>query len=136
MLPSGLPDTVGDGEDLARFLTQSSQYSSNGVKPGAFLPHPQTQDASVSRHGAAPLDTLRQLGIAAANGRALHGAAIIKAGIVRRVGLTVDSDEPPQRHALIHSWPRVPSDPELQKAKQRDLALTLASEAGFAVLLR
>ena len=32
-LPSGLPDHVADGEDLARFLTSSSHFNAVMVKP-------------------------------------------------------------------------------------------------------
>ncbi len=40
-LPSGLSDIVADEEDLARFLTQSSQFSSTMAKAAAFLPGPK-----------------------------------------------------------------------------------------------
>src|SRR6266568_2056238 len=40
MLPSGLAEVVADEEDLARFLTQSSHFNTEIVKPG-FLPVPR-----------------------------------------------------------------------------------------------
>ncbi|MGB5103050.1 MAG: hypothetical protein WBO04_06975 [Steroidobacteraceae bacterium] len=138
MLPSGLPEQVQDDEDLARFLTQSSQYSSTGVKANAFMPNPHTQDVSVFRHGAFPLDGLRSLGISATSGRALHGAAIVRARVARDTGLAVDSDEMPPagpRHALIHGWPQFPGDLQLQKAQHKEIALVLASHAGQMIPL-
>ena len=138
MLPSGLPERVQDSEDLARFLTQSNQYSSTGLKALAFLPNPHTQDVSVSRHGAAPLEGLRALGIAATPGRTLHGAAIVGAHVVRKEGLLVDSDEDPPagpRHALIHGWPLYSGDLQMQKARHKEIALVLARHAGAMIPL-
>jgi hypothetical protein len=126
-LPSGLPETVDAAEDLARFLTQSSHYSGRTAKPGAFLPSPKDQATSVSRHGTEPIEALRQLGLVAAGNRSLHGAAIIKSGAVRDVGLDVDVDEPPERHALIRGWPWFENDPQLEKAQQKGKALQLAA---------
>jgi hypothetical protein len=126
-LPSGLPETVDSAEDLARFLTQSSHYSTRTVKPGAFLPSPMDRATSVSRHGREPIETLHQLGLAAAGSRPLHGAAIISCGAVREVGLDVDADEPPERHALIRGWPWVDNDRQLEKAQQKEKALQLAA---------
>ena len=42
MLPSGLPEHVDDEEEVARFLTQSSQFNATMVKPAALLPNPKT----------------------------------------------------------------------------------------------
>jgi hypothetical protein len=88
---------------------------------------------SVSRHGATPAEELWTIGLVASGARNLHGAAIFKARVVREVNLDVLADEPPQRHALIKGWPRDESDPELQKAKQKEMAVVIASRA---VLLR
>jgi len=135
MLPSGLPEVIGNDEDLARFLTQGNQYSSNGVKLAAFLPHPKTQDVSVSRHGVTPVHGLQELGLAATQGRALHGAAVVDAASVRHIGLAAVADEPPHRHALITQWPQVHDDPEMRKARHKQLALDLASNSRLVVLL-
>jgi hypothetical protein len=129
MLPSGLPELVADGEDLARFLPSSSQFNSQMAKPSAFLPAPQSRETSVFRHGAEPLAELWQIGDEhAAAGRNIHGAAIVKAHDVRAVGLSVTADEPPPRHAAIRDWP-LDNDPELQKAKQKQRAALVASKA-------
>lgn len=134
MLPSGLPETVGSTEDLARFLTQSSHYSRGSVRPSAFLPNPRDQATSVSRHGREPAAVLMQLGEVAAGERHLHGAAILTASAVRAVGLDLQAKEPPPRHALIFGWPSAGRDPGEQKARQKELALQLASFAGAPVL--
>jgi len=134
MLRSGLPKHVNDSEDLSRFLTQSSQFNSTMVKPAALLPNPKDRETSVSRHGREPLATLWVIGESAAGVRNLYGAAIFKASIVRNAQLEVLADEPPPRHAVIQGWPWIESDPELQKAKQKELAAIIASAAGPPLL--
>ena len=134
MLPSGLPERIGDEEDLARFLTQSSHFNATMAKPAAFLPNPDGRETSVSRHGCEPLDRLWSIGLVAAGGRKLYGAAIFKARAVRSAQLEVLADEPPPRHAAIRGWPWIEADPELQKAKQKELAILIASAAGPSIL--
>jgi hypothetical protein len=134
MLPSGLPEHVDDEEELSRFLTQSSQFNARMVKPAALLPNPRDGETSVSRHGHQPGDELWQLGLAAAGTRRLYGAAIFEARVVRAAQLEVLADEPPPRHAVIRGWPLIDSDPELQKAKQKQLAALIASASGPPLL--
>ena len=129
MLASGLPERVQDEEKLARFLTSSSYYNSKMVKPAAFLPNPTDSETSVFRHGSDPCDNLWAIGMEhAAQGRNIHGVAIVNAHHVRAIGLEVIACEPPPLHAGIRNWPEDP-DPELQKAKQKDLANLIAKVA-------
>ncbi len=74
------------------------------------------------------------MGNAAAGERNLYGAAIFKANTARLAQLDVIADEPPPLHAVIRGWPWDESDPELQKAKQKEKAALIASEA--VLLLR
>lgn len=131
MLTSGLPDQVADDEDLARFLTQSNQYSSQHQipKPAAFLPNPKDQETSVFRHGENPAAGLWALGEQAVGGRKLYGAAIFKAYVARSVQLEVEPDEPPLRHAVVRRWPWLEHDQGLQKARQIEMAAVIASSA-------
>ena len=134
MLPSGLPEVVANGEDLARFLTSSSQFKAQLVKPAAFLPAPRDRETSVFRHEAQPPAALWAIGDEyVAGSRNVHGAAIVKAGDVRATGLDVFPEEPPPRHAAIRGWPWIENDLVLQKAKQKELAALVASKA---ILLR
>jgi hypothetical protein len=128
-LPSGLPEIIGGDEDLVRFLTSSSQFNSKGVKPSAFLPNLRDRETSVSRHGENPEYELWNLGIMAAGGRNLHGAAILKAASAFEANLTTTSDEPPDRHAVIGGWPWNDNDQQLQKAQQLERANVLASRS-------
>lgn len=133
-LSSGLPEVVGDDEDLARFLTSSSHYNSIMVKPTAFLPNPKDGTTSVCRHGDKPREVLWQIAAEHVVGdRNLHGAAIVRAGAVRAIQLDVLANEPPPRHAEIVGWPELASDPDLQKAHWKLIA---AEIAGHATLVR
>lgn len=134
VLQSGLPEQIDDEEDLARFLTQRSQFNSKMAKPAAFLPNPQDHETSASRHGPAPITELWSIGLLAAGERSLYGAAVFTARTVRSAELQVIADEPPPRHAAIRGWPWIAADPELQKAKQKELAALLASAAGPPLL--
>ena len=133
-LPSGLPDVIADDEDIARFLTQSSQFNTKMAKPAAFLPNPKDRETSVSRHGREPSERLWNLGLAAAGNRNLYGAAIFKAHVVRDAGLELTAVEPPDFHAAIRRWPWFDHDPAEQKAQQKERAILLASAAGEPVL--
>jgi hypothetical protein len=130
MLASGLPDLVEDHEDLARFLTSSSQFNAEMAKPAAFLPSAKDHETSVFRHGSEPRAALWALGEEhAAVNRTLYGAAIVKAANVRAALLEVAAAEPPPRHAAIRGWPWLDDDPELQKAQQKERAVLVASKA-------
>jgi hypothetical protein len=129
MLPSGLPELVANDEQLARFLTSSSQFKGTIVKPSAFLPERKDLETSVFRHGSEPRDALWLIGQEhAAQGRNIHGAAIIKAQNVRAIHLEVIGNEPPQKHAAIRNWP-LQDEPELQHARHKQLAILLARDA-------
>jgi hypothetical protein len=104
MLPSGLPELVGDDENLARFLTSSGHFNTQMVKPSAFLPSAD-RETSVFRHDGDPTSELWAMGSQHLGGRSFHGAAIVKARDVRAISLEVMADEPPPRHAVIKGWP-------------------------------
>ena len=128
-LPSGLPEAVAGDEELARFLTSSSQLNATMVKPAAFLPSPRDGNTSVFRHGRNPQHALWQIGAENIVGRTLHGAAIVKARYVREARLDVVSQEPPPRHANITGWPSLASDPEMEKAARKVCAAVIAQYA-------
>jgi hypothetical protein len=130
MLPSGLPDNVADGEDLARFLTSHGYFNSKMVKPAAFLPNPADQKTSVCRHGKEPQEELRELATEYLPvGKKVYGAGICKTADVRAARLDVTSEEPPRRHANMVGWPVNVGDPDLQKAEQKELAGVIASQS-------
>jgi len=133
LLPSGLPDHVDDAEDLARFLVQSKWFKNGMAKPVAFLPYPKDRETSVSRHGQEPADRLWAIGLHVAGDRTLYGVALFKASVVRKEGLEVYPDEPPDFHAVIRDWPWNDSNMTLQKDMQLAMAQVLASEAKLVI---
>jgi hypothetical protein len=128
MLPSGLPEEIDNNETLARFLTSSSLFNSIGAKPAAFLPNPKYKNTSVFRQISSS-SALRQKWTEVGGNRSLHGVALLNAHQVRSAQLDVESEEPPPAHANIINWPWIENDPELQKAKQRELANALAQQS-------
>jgi hypothetical protein len=127
-----LPEVVGDDEDLARLLTSSSHFATgtNRVKGAALLPDSRRNETSVYRHGVQPADPLWRIGREIVAGdRRVHGAAIFKAKHVRAVALDVFAAEPPPRHAAIRGWPTPAGDPELAKARRKELATAIAEHA-------
>jgi hypothetical protein len=130
MLPSGLPEFVGDDETLVRFLPSSNHFSAQRVKPAAFLPSAD-RETSVFRHSGDPVGELWAIGAEHLGGRSFHGAAIVRACEVRAALLDVSADEPPPRHAVIRGWPRLDADPELQKARQKERAILIVSKASL-----
>jgi hypothetical protein len=134
MLPSGLPDIVGDDEEVTRFLTQSSQYKALMPKPSAFLPNPKYKNTSVFRVGNDP-EMLRQIWQITSNGeRILKAAAVCKTAEVRNAGLDVIAIEPPDAHANIEGWEWLDNDPELQKAQQKEIAEVIAQKSTLVML--
>ena len=130
VLPSGLAELVADEEDLARFLTSSSQFNGASLKPSALLPNPKTRDTSVFRQAAKPSSNLWALADAhLGEGRKCHGAAVFRARHVREASLDVLASEPPARHANIVGWAWAEDDPELAKARHKELALRIGQEA-------
>lgn len=129
-LPSGRPVAVADEEPLARFLPTSSWYNAVGVKPAAFLPNPANGETSVFRHGKTPEEPLWAIGQSIVSGstRNIYGVAFVAAGDVRSETLGVTAKEPPERHANIDNWP-VDTDPVLQKAKHKEIAMCLAGKS-------
>lgn len=127
-LPSGLPEWVADDEELARFLTQSNQYGSLGAKAAAFLPNPRPRNTSVFR-GTDFASLRRTFEAARTDGRTAKAVAVIPAHAVRGVGLAVTAAEPPSAHANIEGWPWSEADPELQKARQLELAGRVAGDS-------
>jgi hypothetical protein len=128
-LPSGLAEEVADGEDLARFLTSSSQFNALMAKPSAFLPSPRDGETSVFRHGRELRGALWRIGTEHVVHRTVHGAAIVETRRVRAALLEVMAREPPPRHANIVGWPSLSPDPEMGKAERKERAALIAQYA-------
>jgi hypothetical protein len=135
MLLSGLPEEVADDESLSRFLTQSGHYNSVAAKPSAFLPNPRSRNSSVFRIGNDPVAVREAWDREASDtDRTLHGYAVFRAGEARALSLEVVAEEPPRAHANLENWPWLEDDPELQKARQKEIAMGIASKAELVIL--
>jgi len=109
-LPSGLPELVGDDEDLARFLTHSGHFNSTMAKPAVILPNPKDRERSMFRHGGQPREGLWQIArdYVVKDGQTLCGAAVVKARRAREVLLEVRANargsqghrDPTRRHRI------------------------------------
>jgi len=128
-LPSGLPDLVAEAEDLTRFITQTNHFNSTMAKPAAFLPNPKYRNTSVFRCGPDPELILQTWQKTNLGDRPLKAAATCKAGDVRKAGLDAIAKEPPPAHANLEGWPWFANDPDLQKAKQLELAQSIAQKS-------
>ncbi len=118
------------GELLARYLLSRTQFSSQKrvVKSSAFMP-PPSGELSVFRTEGMDAEAVWELGercVAGPQGRTLWGRADVLAGDVGEVGLTVDADDDPPRHANIVGWPE-------EKDAQKMLALELAERASLSL---
>ena len=131
-LPSGLPGVVGDDESLARIVIFSKWVaeSTGRIKYPAFLPAPD-HETSVFRKEALTNERLWELGAEAAERGTLYGAAVVQTGVVRRAGLDALACEPPPHHANLIYWPVLGDDPELQKARRKEIATEIAEEAWY-----
>jgi hypothetical protein len=115
---------------MLTFLPSSNLFNTQGVKHSAFLPYTD-RETSVFRHNGDPADELWTIGTKHLAGQSFHGAAIVKAREVRAASLDVSADEPPPRHAVIKGWPSLDNDPQLQKAQQKEPAMSIAAKASL-----
>ena len=100
------------------------------VKPAAFLPNRKNGQTSVFRRGERPREELWKLGHEhIGKSRSLHGAGILTAEEIRAASLGIQAEEPPHCHANIVRWPALPDDPDLSKARQKEVAAVLASKS-------
>ena len=109
---------------LSRFLTHKNQFSATRVKPNAFLP--RDLKLSVFLTDGLAGDQIWILGEKYIT-PSIYGRAEIAHVAVSGIGLKVEPDNKPQRHANITGWPA-------QKSEQKLYALKLAEKS--SLLLR
>lgn len=125
-LASGLPEYVGDAEEIVRFLTSSNHFNSAHVKPSAFAPT-SSGKKSVFRRDGAELATLWQWATAFLPETKVYGAALLFAAQVRAADLAVVASEPPPRHADIVGWDISEPGSAMRKASTMQKQQLLAS---------
>ena len=124
------PHEVSPQEPVARYLSQSGHFSQEKrrVKPHAFLPEPSRLATSVFRTHRLTESEIWALGetyVAGPTGRTLHGRADLLVSQVETLGLRLNPDNVPERHAEIVGWPQAKSE-----------QLSLAQELAVVALLR
>lgn len=126
---------ITPGEPIVRYLFSSNHYaaSKGRVKSGAF--HPDAHNTtSIFRTLRLQEAAIWQLGDEhAANGRpAPQARADLTVRQVRDVGLDVEPDDPPPRHAVIVDWPK-PKDEWKLVSLELAAAATLVLRSGTSV---
>jgi len=100
---------VDPSEDLTKFIFNRSQFSplSNRVKYSVFIP-PSNRRLSVFRISGLSECDVWGIGETVGTQRALPllARANIKAVSVTEIGLEIDADDVPPRHASIIGWPK------------------------------
>jgi hypothetical protein len=113
-------------EPLARFIFPKNHFGrqTQRPKPDAFLPIGLPLQTSVFRTLALTPSQVWDIGheISSRRGRTLRARADISAGSIFDVGLLIDPDNTPPRHANIVGWPE-------EKHGQLMLATELAEAA-------
>lgn len=104
MLPSGLPEHVGDEEIVARFARHDSKYFKRPPyrpKRDLFMPPKDSTVLSVSRVSGRTAEVIREIGehVVSRAGNKLHGWCTLEVREVRAIRtLGVVSDEPDDQH--------------------------------------
>jgi hypothetical protein len=120
------PGAIGADDYTATFILERNKFATDGIDHRQLLPSNRYGNTSVFRIDGLSEDEIAQIGhgqVAPPRGKpGILGWAELQASDVRATApLTIDPDEPPQRHALIQGWPLQPQD-------RRTLALALASK--------
>jgi hypothetical protein len=122
------PSHVLDSEALAHFIFESSKIRGDGtVHHRALMPSIKTGNKSVFRINNltdAEISGTGQAEVGDPQARVMLGWARLLAARVREQKLTVRTDEPPLRHALIEGW-------STSVEEQRLAAMALAQNAQF-----
>lgn len=145
MLPSGLPEEVGDDEIVARFARHDSKYFKRPPyrpKYGLFIPPKDSTVLSVSRVSGKPEAVIREIGehVVSQAGDKLYGWSNLLVGTVRRTrSLGVESDEPDEHHhfhAHITGFPvKLPAVLPMEKSELIQVCEDLAEAASDMVLV-
>lgn len=146
MLPSGLPEEVGDDEVVARFARHDSKYFKRPPyrpKYGLFIPPRDSTVLSVSRVLGKNEAVIREVGehVVSQAGDKLYGWATLEVKKVRAIRtLGVVSDEPDDHHhfhAHITGFPlKLPVVTPMEKSELMQVCEELAEVASDMVLVR
>jgi len=125
-----LGSEVAPDEAISRYLLQSGHYSASTgrVKPHGFHPARRNRKTSVSRVQGLEDREIWKLGdvcVALPQGTNLRARADLLVADVVNVGLRVEAEQPPPRHANIIDWPA-----------EKDALMSCAQELAAVAILR
>ncbi len=110
-------DLINPLEDLTKFIFNKSQFSSSNkrVKYSVFIP-PSNRRLSVFRVVGLSETAVWEIGNDVGTERELTllARADIKVSSVTKIGLEIDADDIPPRHANIVGWPAEDSEIKLR----------------------
>lgn len=126
-----MPDTeLLPGERIARFLYSRSQFSSTGVKPGAFDPPPngKLSCAHISGLSEEAVWAVARLTVTNQTGRSrVYARAELDVEAVRQQGLRAIRDDVSfPGHTTVLGWPLVGDD---SRERRLEIALNLSLAA-------
>ena len=111
---------VGSECLFARFALEKGRVTQDYAKPKLFEPN---KDGELSIFDVVGLSCREKckLGIpvAKSQNKKLYGWGVVSCKQIKGVGLEIDRDDNPPRHANILGWPEAPED---RKSKQQELA--------------
>lgn len=117
-------------EPIARCLVQSNHYkpAAARVTERAFLPGPDGTTSVFRVLGLTPAEiwTLADRYVGQPSGRPVIGTGTLAARVVGEVGLVLEADDEPPRHAAISGWPE-------EKDARKSQAQLLAAAAALVV---
>ena len=131
MFESGLSETVGPSEKLARFVFRKKMFyaSSGKPKPSTLYPNPKNNETSVSRVDSLGFEEIVALGNQCQRLRPddppLHGFVNFLNQSVLDQTLNTIADDTPPRHANIVGWEA------FEASKQKALAQNIAKQATY-----
>lgn len=145
MLPSGLPEEVGDDEVVARFARHDSKYFKrppHRPKRDLFMPPKEHTVLSVSRVSGKSDAVIREIGehVVSQAGDKLYGWSMLRVWEVRAIRiLEVVSDEPDDHHhfhAHITGFPlKLPATGPMEKSELIQVCEDLAEAASDMALV-
>jgi hypothetical protein len=122
--PASLASTLADEESTSRFILDKRHFniSEQRVKAKALEPGPLDHCTSVFRTIGLDEPSIWQLGdthVATPRKKVILARADLTVAQIRSVGLEVEPDNDPARHALIRGWP---SEKPAWRSRAQELA--------------
>jgi hypothetical protein len=122
---------IEPNEPITRYILSRSHFSptKKRVKARALEPSPRDNRTSVFRIRDLKQTQVWEIGwrdVAKVRKRTLHARADLSVSTVLEIGLHVEPEEPPPRHANIQGWPE-------SKSEKMSLSQRLAAEAVLVV---